>query len=190
MRNIVLIGMPGAGKSTIGRALAAMLGFSFVDTDELITRLSGRTLHEIIESKGQAGLRQVEERVLCGLNTDSSVIATGGSAVYSVAGMNHLRRIGQVMYLRCDLSVILERIGDSGKRGIVKRPDQTIGELFEERRILYRHYADCEIDSSLGTADDIALKIVDLLRWGYGSDESAGQYPGPGALSAAACDSR
>lgn len=164
MNNIALIGMPGAGKSTIGHILAKMLDYSYVDTDKLICDQSGLSLHEILQAGGRDALQAIEEQVICGLNLDHSVISTGGSAIYSTAGMTRLQQISKVVYLRCELNVVLERIGDGAQRGIMKRPGQSIEDLFEERKILYRHYADLTIDSSAGSPEDVARKIIDMLE--------------------------
>lgn len=164
MTNIALIGMPGAGKSTIGHILAKLLDYSYVDTDKLICDQSGLTLHEILQAGGRDALQAIEEQVLCGLKLDHAVISTGGSAIYSPAGMSRLQQISKVVYLRCELSVVLERIGDSAQRGIMRRPGQSIEELFEERKILYRHYADFTIDSSAGSPEEVARKIIEVLE--------------------------
>lgn len=161
--NIALIGMPGAGKSTIGHILAGWLGYSFVDTDQLICDSAGLSLHEILQTGGNDALRAIEEQVICGLDLNQSIISTGGSAIYSQSGMARLHQIAKIIYLHCKLDVVLERIGDGSKRGIIGRPGQSIVDLYEERKTLYEQHADFTIDSSTGSPEKTALKIIDAL---------------------------
>ncbi len=144
-RNLVFIGMPGSGKSTIGVLVAKRLGMGFIDTDLLIQERSGRTLQDIVDHDGYVALRQIEEQVLLGLNVKNQVISTGGSAVYSDSAMNHLKQNGTVVFLDISLDVVVQRIGDYSLRGISRRPNQTLAELFEERFALYTRYADLTI---------------------------------------------
>lgn len=146
--NIVLIGMPGAGKSTVGVILAKRTARDFVDTDLLIQKTEKRSLQEILDADGYLGLRRIEERVLLSMELCGHVIATGGSAVYSDAAMDHLRRVGIVVFLDVDLDAIKSRVTDFDSRGIAKRADQSFEALFEERRVLYRKYADITIDGA------------------------------------------
>jgi shikimate kinase len=143
--NVVLIGMPGSGKSTIGVLLAKRTARNFVDTDVLIQARESRPLQEIVDSQGYLALRDVEEAVLLSLDFDHYVIATGGSAVYSEAGMEHLKESSQVVFLDVSLQTLLNRVTDMETRGIAKRPDQSFADLFEERCALYRRYADITI---------------------------------------------
>ena len=139
--NIILIGMPGVGKSTIGVVLAKKLGYSFVDSDLLIQEREGMLLHEIIEQKGIDAFNQIENDVNASLSTHKSVIATGGSAVYGEGAMEHLRKMGTVFYLYLPYEELVVRLGDLTERGVSVREGQTLRELLEERRPLYERYA-------------------------------------------------
>lgn len=145
---IALIGMPGAGKSTVGRWLAKRLGWAFVDTDRLIEEKAGRTLQQILDGEGVARLLELEAQVLRDLPSEAAIFSTGGSAVYSAEGMAHLRTVATVIHLHCDLPELLKRIPNQAERGIVMAPGQTLESLYEERSILYRKYADLTIDGS------------------------------------------
>jgi shikimate kinase len=157
--NIVLIGMPGAGKSTVGVILAKRTARDFVDTDLLIQKTEKRSLQEILDADGYLGLRRIEERVLLSMELCGHVIATGGSAVYSDAAMDHLRRMGIVVFLDVDLDAIRSRVTDFDSRGIAKRADQSFEALFEERRVLYRKYADITIDGARLNQDQVCEGI-------------------------------
>lgn len=144
-QNLVLIGMPAAGKTTVGGLLAQALGLDFLDTDELVERLHGKRLHEIIAERGLAGFRAAEEEALLGLRVEHTLVATGGSVIYGDAGMQALRRLGPVVFLNCPLPVLARRVGDPTARGMVIAPGQSFAELYAERLPLYRRYADVEI---------------------------------------------
>src|SRR5664280_2182135 len=135
--NIVLIGMPGSGKSTVGVILAKMASLDFVDTDILIQR-AGKSLQEIIDADGYLVLRRIEEEVLLKLDCCDHVIATGGSAVYSPTAISHLKEDGVIVFLDVDIETLQSRIRNYETRGLAKRPDQTLEELFSERLALYR----------------------------------------------------
>src|ERR1039457_63130 len=162
--NIVLVGMPGSGKSTVGVILAKRTSRDFVDTDILIQKTDGRSLQRILDEDGYLALRSIEERILCGLECRNHVIATGGSAVYSQAAMKHLHADGIVVFLDVDLAVLESRNLHLDKRGIAKRPDQSFTELFEERFTLYSAYADMVIHSSHLSHGKICAQIIDTLR--------------------------
>ena len=140
--NIVLLGMPGSGKSTVGVLLAKRLGKQFVDTDLLIQEQEGRLLHEIIETEGIQGFLEIENRVNASVVAENSVIAPGGSAVYGEEAMKHFKEIGEVVYLKLSYRSVSKRLGDLTKRGVVIRPGQTLKELYKERCPLYEAYAD------------------------------------------------
>lgn len=139
--NVVLIGMPGAGKSTVGVVLAKRLGYSFVDSDLVIQERYGKLLHELIEERGVEGFWKLENDVNASLKLHRSVIATGGSAVYGAEAMEHLREIGTVLYLKLPYEDIEERLGDLNARGVTLKPGQTLRDLYEERIPLYEKYA-------------------------------------------------
>lgn len=161
--NIVLIGMPGAGKSTVGVILAKRSARDFVDTDLVIQKTEKRSLQEILDTDGYLGLRRIEERVLLSMQLCGHVIATGGSAVYSDAAMEHVKRMGIVVFLDADLDEIRSRVTDFDSRGIAKRADQSFEALFEERRVLYRKYADITIDGARLNQDQVCEGIREAL---------------------------
>ena len=146
MRNIILIGMPGAGKSTVGVVLAKRLGYAFVDSDLVIQEKYGRLLHDLIEEYGTEGFRELENEVNSGIDVQRSVIATGGSAVYGREAMEHFRKIGTVVYLKLPYEEIAERVGDLDARGVSMMPGQTLEELYKERTPLYEKYAHITIN--------------------------------------------
>jgi len=161
--NIVLIGMPGSGKSTVGVILAKMLAKSFLDTDILIQNSTNRTLQDIVDNDGHMTLRAIEEQVLCSVDCESHIIATGGSAAYSEKAMTHLQVDGTIVFLHTDLQVLKSRIKNYETRGLAKRPDQSFLDLFEERRVLYNKFADITIESSLLTQDEVCSAIAAQL---------------------------
>ena len=142
---ITFIGMPGCGKSCMGRAMSGKLKMKLIDSDKLIEKRYGKKLQELIDELGVVEFRRIEEEVLLSIEGDNLVISTGGSAVYSEAGMKHLKELGKIFYLFCTYETVKERIGDFSKRGIVLKPGQTIKDLFDERAPLYKKYADVTI---------------------------------------------
>ncbi|TVT35663.1 shikimate kinase [Marinobacter vinifirmus] len=159
-RNLIFIGMPGSGKSTVGVLAAKRLGMGFVDTDLLIQEEAGRTLQEIVDQDGYQALRHIEEQVLLKLSVENQVISTGGSAVYSDAAMRHLKANGTVVFLDIPLDVVIQRIGDYSLRGISRRPDQSLSELFDERFALYSRYADITVKGEGLTQDQVCEAVV------------------------------
>jgi shikimate kinase len=157
--NIVLIGMPGSGKSTVGVILAKLTGRGFVDTDLLIQIASGKSLQEIVDDRGYMELRRVEEEVLLGISCRAQVIATGGSAVYSARAMAHLGRDAVVVFLDADIATLEARVRDFGRRGLAKRAGQTFAELFAERTPLYRAHADITVDCSGLSHEEVCARI-------------------------------
>lgn len=158
--NIVLIGMPGSGKSTVGVLLAKRAAMSFVDTDLLIQASEGRSLQSIVDADGYEVLRQIEERVLLAIDLKNHVIATGGSAVYSERAMTHLGNSGTIVFLDVSLATVEARIGDFSMRGISRRVDQSIAELFEERYQLYKRFADITIAGNARNQEEVCRQIL------------------------------
>jgi len=155
--------MPGAGKSTLGIQFAKETARNFIDTDVLIQVLENKTLQEIVDESGYMKLREVEAQVLVSLHSERSVIATGGSAVYSQEGMTALKKLGQVVFLDVDLAELRQRIHNYESRGIARRPDQSFEDLFAERRALYLHYADVTIDCNGKTQEQIMQELTGKL---------------------------
>ena len=156
--------MPGAGKSTVGLILAKLTSRDFVDTDLLIQASQQRTLQEIVDTDGYAVLRRIEEEVLLGLSLPNCVIATGGSAVYSERAMVHLKANGLVVFLDVDLATLEARVKDFSTRGLAKRPDQSLADLFQERFRLYQTYADLTIQSAGLTQEEVCARIIGCAR--------------------------
>lgn len=163
-KNIILIGMPGAGKSTLGILLAKQLGMDFVDTDILIQVAYGKTLQQIINEFDYLRLREYEEQVLIDLDCSGSVIATGGSAVYSEPGMLQLKTNAQTVFLDLDLKQLTQRVDDFDHRGIARRNDQSFADLYAERRPLYQKYADISIDCNYLDIEQSLLAITKKLN--------------------------
>ena len=163
--NVVLIGMPGAGKSTLGVVLAKILGYEFIDADLLIQSKLDKTLQKIIDACGPDGFIEVENEVVCTLSASRAVIATGGSAVYSDEAMNHLKSIGTVVYLRVSYEELESRLGGLHERGVVMKNGMgmSLADLYEERRPLYEKYADVTIDIDGLSVRDAARRLVDQL---------------------------
>lgn len=162
--NIVLIGMPGSGKSTVGVILAKMTSRSFLDTDVLIQTTKGRTLQDIVDKEGPMVLRQVEEDVLLTVHCTFHVVATGGSAAYSHVAMSHLKNEGVVIFLHADLNTLRNRIQNFDTRGLAKRPDQSFSDLFDERFALYSQYADITVESGGFTQEEVCSNIIQHLK--------------------------
>lgn len=164
MKNIILIGMPGTGKSAVGQALAEQLHYTFIDADDLIVRADGRTLPEILRSDGVEGLLAVESRVGETLECENTVIATGGSMVLSDKAMAHLKANGIAVWLETPLSLIDTRMPeDLADRGIAAPPGMTLREIYEQRKPLYAQYADLIVASRPGE-DDTARQVQDVMR--------------------------
>lgn len=157
--NIVLIGMPGCGKSTVGVVLAKSLGYSFIDSDLVIQEKEGKLLHTIIEEKGLDGFEEVENSINSQIVAFRSVIATGGSAIYGKEAMEHLKGIGTVVYLELSYKEIEHRLGDLNERGVAIREGQTLESLYFERVPLYEKYADITINCNEMQIRDIVKQI-------------------------------
>ena len=160
---ISLIGMPGAGKSTVGVILAKLTGLAFVDTDLEIQQREQATLQQILEAKGYRYLRQIEEEVLLGLPLDGAIVSTGGSVVYSEAAMGRLKSAGPVIYLEADLTTLEERVAAAPLRGIASSSEQGFADVYAERTPLYERYADQRCSTSAGNADQVAARVLEQL---------------------------
>ena len=158
--NIVLIGMPGSGKSTVGVILAKVLGYTFVDSDLLIQKEEKQLLKDIIAREGQDGFLKIENRVNKSIDTEKSVIATGGSVVYCQEAMEHLKKIGTVIYLKLDYQILNRRLSNLIGRGVVLKKGQTLKDLYEERVPLYEKYADYIIDEKKTNAEGTTKTFI------------------------------
>ena len=163
--NIVLIGMPGVGKSTIGVILAKVLGYQFLDADLIIQQKEGKLLKEIIAEVGTEGFIEVENRINASIECSKTIIATGGSVVYGKEAMEHLKEIGTVVYLEVPFSIIEKRLSDIKGRGVVLKNGQTLYDLYMERTPLYEKYADlCVCEDGLDVEQTVELLIEKMLK--------------------------
>ena len=161
--NIILIGMPGAGKSTIGVILAKMLAMDFTDSDLVIQKKEGRTLSRIIAEEGTDGFIEIENRILASLNLKKTVIATGGSAVYGTEAMRHLSEDGVVVYLQLSFDAVRERLHDIKGRGVVLKEGRTLSDLYQERCVLYEQYADLTIQEDGCSVEETLDQVIRSL---------------------------
>ena len=145
MKNVILIGMPGSGKSTVGVVLAKKLGYRFIDSDLVIQEKYGKLVYQLIEERGEAGFLMLENEINASITAEGAVIATGGSAVYGKEAMRHFREIGQIVYLKLPFEELEQRLGDLHERGVVLKKGYTLRDLYEERIPLYEKYADITI---------------------------------------------
>lgn len=162
--NLVLIGMPGAGKSTVGVVLAKKLGYYFMDSDLVIQEREKRLLHEIIAQEGLQGFLEIENRINASLNTEHSIIATGGSVIYGTEAMAHFKQIGTVIYLKLSYEAIENRLGDLRERGVALKEHQTLAQLYAERTPLYEQYADIIIDCEKLVLREVVEQIMQKLE--------------------------
>ena len=162
-KNIVLIGMPGVGKSTVGVLLAKALGRYFVDTDVYMQAIQGRSLQEMIDRNGLVWFREAEEDYVLCLDETNAVIATGGSVVYSETAMRYLGSRGVIIHLDLPVEQIEERLQNLRTRGVVMEPGQTISSLYDQREPLYRQYAQLTIDCTGKNHDLIVTEVVERL---------------------------
>ncbi len=161
--NIVLIGMPGCGKSTLGVVLAKSTNRGFVDVDLLIQQREGKKLHKIIEEKGLEYFGRLENKVGASVVADNAVIATGGSIVFGEDAMEHLKSIGTVVYLRLPIEVIKKRIRNFATRGIAMKPGETLDDVYAQRAPLYEKYADMIIDCENVSFEENLEKLINTL---------------------------
>ncbi len=163
--NIVMIGMPGAGKSTVGVVLAKTLGMGFVDVDLVICQINGGSLQEIVDRNTHEDFLRLEGAAALSLACERSIIATGGSLVYSEKAMEHLKKIGTVIYLRVGLDELKKRINNLSTRGIAFLPGETLDDLYEQRTPLYEKWADITIEvNKESKIEDVALRIKSELN--------------------------
>lgn len=162
--NIVLIGMPASGKSTAGVILAKMLGMDFVDTDLVIQQLEKALLRDLIEEYGVEGFMEKEEKAVLSVSPVNTVIATGGSVVYSEKAMRHLSSIGTVVYLKVAEDELLRRLHDIRERGVVLKDGETFKEMFDSRSILYERYADITIEEGSAGIEATLSEMLKELR--------------------------
>ena len=169
MKNIIFIGMPASGKSTVGVVVAKRLGYGFVDTDLLIQAQEKKLLKEIIAEVGNEGFLEIENQVNRDVNVERCVISPGGSVVYCEEAMNHYKEIGTIVYLKVPFETIDRRISNAKNRGVVLKEGQTLKDLYDERTKLYELYADVIVDEKgLGTGETIdevlrALNLIDEI---------------------------
>ena len=165
MANIILIGMPTCGKSTVGVLLAKQLGYRFLDSDLVIQEREGKLLHELIETLGNDGFLALEDAVNASIETDRTVIATGGSAVYGERAMKHLKKNGVVVYLKISYETLEQRLGDYIHRGVVMPAGYTLRDMYDERAPLYEKYADVTLEQSRGTSlGDAVARLMDICQ--------------------------
>ena len=163
--NIVLIGMPGVGKSTVGVILAKVVGYQFIDADLVIQKRENRLLHEIISEEGLDGFLKAEENanVYIAQNEEKSIVATGGSVVYCEKAMQELKKTGRVIYLELEYDQLKKRLGNLKGRGVVLKDGQDLRGLYEERIPLYEKYADLTVNEKNLDVEQTLQKIVDRL---------------------------
>ncbi len=164
MNAIILIGLPGAGKSTVGVILAKTLGMNFIDTDIVIQEYTGRLLQELIDEEGADAFLNIEEETILSLDADNAVIATGGSVVFSERAMKHLKSNGIVLYLGISFKEMVQRLKNITTRGIVLYPGQSLRDMYDQRIPLYETYTDIRIDGSGGNFERIVEKCVDEIH--------------------------
>lgn len=168
MKNIVLIGMPGCGKSTVGVVLAKILGYRFLDSDLVIQEQEDRLLSDIIEQEGVDGFNEIENRINASINVRKTVIATGGSVIYGKDAMEHFKDIGIIVYIKLPYDDIKHRLGDLAKRGVSIKEGQTLRDLYNERLPLYEKYADIIADERGLTISQTAMYIKEQILSRYG----------------------
>ncbi len=161
--NIVLVGMPGVGKSTLGVILAKILGYRFLDADLVIQEREGKLLKEIIEDEGVEGFMSVENEVNASIECERTIIATGGSVIYGKEAMEHLKDIGEIIYLKADYDVLNKRLSNLKGRGVVLKDGQDLKDLYEERTPMYEYYADYVIDETNCDIEQTIEKILEKI---------------------------
>ena len=164
MRNVTLIGMPGSGKSTVGRLLAQKLSYAFLDVDPLIVAAyGGRTLQQVLDELGTEKVLDLEADVIAGLDREHTVLAPGGSAVLREKGIAHLKALGPVVYLSLPCSALEKRLGNLATRGVTLAPGQTLQDLYDYRLPFYEKYADLTVDAGGPSLEDTAARVLAAL---------------------------
>lgn len=163
MKNVILVGMPACGKSTIGVVLAKTMNKWFVDTDLSIQQREGRTLQDIINEHGNEYFHQLEEQILLETNVKNCIIATGGSAIYFDRAMAHFKENGKIVYIKVSLDTILERLNNIKTRGVTLGKGQTIEDLYKQRVPLYEKHADIIIEAEGLHIEEIVEKIIEVF---------------------------
>ena len=164
MKNIIFIGMPASGKSTVGVVVAKRLGYEFIDTDLLIQKQEKKLLKEIIAEAGNDGFLQIENQVNCEVNPEHAVISPGGSVVYCKEAMEHFKEIGTIIYLKVPYEMIERRISNAKNRGVVLKENQTLRDLYDERTALFEKYADYVVSEDGLGLDETIDKVIELLE--------------------------
>ena len=162
--NIVLIGMPGAGKSTVGVILAKLMGYKFIDSDLLIQRQEESLLKDIIKEKGLEGFIEIENKVNLEIKAEETIIATGGSVIYGKEAMSHLSNIGTVIYIKLSMENLKDRLGNMKQRGVALKRGQNLEDLYEERTPLYEKYSDIIVNSDGKSIEELLNIIIEKVR--------------------------
>lgn len=164
MKNIIFIGMPASGKSTVGVVVAKRLGYEFIDTDLLIQKQEKKLLKEIIDEVGNDGFLKIENQVNCDVDPEHAVISPGGSVVYCKEAMEHFKEIGTIIYLKVPYETINHRISNAKNRGVVLKEGQTLKDLYDERTALFEKYADYVVSEEGLGLDETIDKVIELLE--------------------------
>lgn len=164
MNNIVLIGMPGAGKSTVGVLLAKTLGYAFLDTDLVIQEREGRLLQDLVDELGVEAFLDREAAAICSVDCDRTVIATGGSVVCRDGAMEHLKDLGRIVYLQLPLEELERRLHNISTRGIAMAPGETLAHIYDYRSPLYQKYADLTVAVDRQTLEETVEQVLNALR--------------------------
>lgn len=169
---ITLIGMPGCGKSCMGRAISKKLKMRNIDGDRVIEKMYGKKLHELIAEFGMDEFMRMEEKALLSISADDFILSTGGSAVYYPSVMEYYKSRGKIVYLYCSYDVIEKRLGDFSNRGVVLKPGQTLRNLYDERCALYKKYADIIVDCSGEAYVKYQWRVINALKYVLKSTDS------------------
>jgi len=166
MKSIILIGMPGAGKTTVGKILSRQMGLPFIDTDSVIEEREGKPLQRIFDERGLENFKNFEGEVVASLDFSGHIIATGGSVIYSDKAMRKLKSLGTLVFIHVTPGELIRRVDNTETRGMVKRPGMSLKDLYGERDPLYRAEADCIIEGSNTTPESMADEIISFIKSG------------------------